>query len=124
MPNWLVNRIVWIFKVRTISVQIIIIMSVNILGAQVAVVDKGNPTTCVTFPDCNGYEQNLTECIRGHSFDLLSTTSSNLAGFMCGKKVILSIALYIYSYYEARRLQVVPMVMFDSETNQLKWITQ
>ncbi|XP_064397298.1 scavenger receptor cysteine-rich domain superfamily protein-like isoform X2 [Halichondria panicea] len=58
--------------------------SMDFQGAQVAVVDKGNPTTCVTFPDCNGYEQNLTECIRGHSFDLLSTTSSNLAGFMCG----------------------------------------
>ncbi len=91
MQNWLVSRIVWIFKVHTISVQIIliIIMSMNIIiGAQVmevAVVDNDDLTSCVTFPDCNGYEQNLTECIRGHSFDLLSTTS--LAGFMCGKKL-------------------------------------
>ena len=52
-----------------------------------AVVDNGDPTSCVTFPDCNGYEQNWTECIRGHSFDLLPPTSSNLAGFMCGKKL-------------------------------------
>ena len=86
MQNWLASRMVWIFKVHTNNSNIII-MSVNIIiiyiGAQVAVVDNGDPTSCITFPDCNGYEQNLTECIRGHSFDLLPPTSSNLAGFMC-----------------------------------------
>ncbi len=91
MPNWLVSRIVWIFKVHTISIQIITyVCEHNILGAQVAVVDNGNPTSCVTFTDCIGYEQNLTECISEHSLDLLPTTSSNLAGFMCGKNIIYS----------------------------------
>ncbi len=86
-----------------------IIISMNIIiGAQVmevAVVDNDDLTSCVTFPDCNGYEQNLTECIREHSFDLLSTTS--LAGFMCGKKlqsIMMSSSLYSYMRQDVYRL--------------------
>ncbi len=86
-----------------------------------------NSTSCVTLPACTGNEQNLTECFNGGPVTSSSSTN-HIAGFTCGNNITYNYTTHasLYIMYEESCIfiQVVSMVMFDSETNHLKWMTQ